>query len=298
MKRKIALGVVGLLVAAYIVLAWRVAPAPAHPYFTGVERPLVMAHQGGERLYPSNTLRAMQESVALGVDVLEMDIHASSDGVLVVIHDDTVDRTTDGTGAVKEMTFAELSQLDAGYYWTDDEGATYPYRGLGITIPTFAEVLTTFPDMRLNVEIKPPDPAVAQAACDLLREHGASERALVGTVHDEVVDAFRTACPESPTSMVESEIRPFWILSTLFLGQLYQTPAGAVALQVPERASLPVIGEVQVITPRFVRIIHKHNLEIHAWTINETADMERLLATGIDGIITDRPDRMLELIGR
>lgn len=298
MKRKIALGVVGLLVAAYIVLAWRVAPAPTHPYFTGVERPLVMAHQGGERLYPSNTLRAMQESVALGVDVLEMDIHASSDGVLVVIHDDTVDRTTDGTGAVKELTFAELSQLDAGYYWTDDEEATYPYRGQGITIPTFAEVLTTFPDMRLNVEIKPPDPAVAQAACDLLREHGASERALVGTVHDEVVDAFRAACPESPTSMVESEIRPFWILSTLFLGQLYQTPAGAVALQVPERASLPVIGEVRVITPRFVRMIHKHNLEIHAWTINETADMERLLATGIDGIITDRPGRMLELIGR
>lgn len=298
MKRKIALGVVGLLAAAYIVLAWRVAPAPDYAYFAGVERPLVMAHQGGERLYPSNTLLAMQESAALGVDVLEMDIRASSDGVLVVIHDDTVDRTTDGAGAVKEMTFAELSQLDAGYYWTDDEGATYPYRGQGITIPAFAEVLTTFPDMRLNVEIKPPDPAVAQAACDLLRQHGASERALVGTVHDEVIAAFRAACPESPTSMVESEIRPFWILSTLFLGQLYQTPAGAAALQVPERASLPVIGEVQVITPRFVRIIHKHNLEVHAWTINETADMERLLATGIDGIITDRPDLMLELIGR
>jgi glycerophosphoryl diester phosphodiesterase len=298
MKRKIALGVVGLLAAAYIVLAWRVAPAPDYAYFAGVERPLVIAHQGGERLYPSNTLLAMQESAALGVDVLEMDIHASSDGVLVVIHDDTVDRTTDGAGAVKEMTFAELSQLDAGYYWTGDEGATYPYRGQGITIPAFAEVLTTFPDMRLNVEIKPPDPAVAQAACDLLRQHGASERALVGTVHDEVIAAFRAACPESPTSMVESEIRPFWILSTLFLGQLYQTPAGAAALQVPERASLPVIGEVQVITPRFVRIIHKHNLEVHAWTINETADMERLLATGIDGIITDRPDLMLNLLGR
>lgn len=298
MKRKIALGVVGLLLVVYAVLAWRVAPAPDYAYFVEGERPLVMAHQGGERLYPSNTLLAMQESVALGVDVLEMDIHASSDGVLVVIHDDTVDRTTDGTGAVKEMTFAELSQLDAGYYWTDDEGATYPYRGQGITIPAFAEILTTFPDMRLNVEIKPPDPAVAQAACDLLRQHGASERALIGTVHDEVVAAFRAACPESPTSMVESEIRPFWILSTLFLGQLYQSPTGAAALQVPERSSLPVIGEVQVITPRFVRVIHKHNLEIHAWTINETADMERLLATGIDGIITDRPDRMLELNGR
>jgi glycerophosphoryl diester phosphodiesterase len=298
MKRKIALGVVGLLLVVYAVLAWRVEPAPEYAYFVEGERPLVMAHQGGERLYPGNTLLAMQESVALGVDVLEMDIHASSDGVLVVIHDDTVDRTTDGTGAVKEMTFAELSQLDAGYYWTEDEGATYPYRGQGITIPSFAEILATFPDMRLNVEIKPPDPAVAQAACDLLRQHGAAERALVGTVHDEVVTTFRAACPESPSSMVESEIRPFWILSTLFLGQLYQSPTGAAALQVPERASLPILGEVEVITPRFVRTIHKHNLEIHAWTINETADMERLLATGIDGIITDRPDLMLELIGR
>ncbi|MFO7680564.1 MAG: hypothetical protein R6X34_10980 [Chloroflexota bacterium] len=148
-------------------------------------------------------------------------------------------------------------------------------RGQGITIPSFAEVLTAFPDMRLNVEIKPPDPAVAQAACNLLRQYGLSERALVGTVHDEVIAAFRAACPESPTSMGESEIRPFWILSTLFLGQLYQTPAGAAALQVPERASLPVIGEVQVITPRFVRIIHKHNLEIHAWTTCPFTTLQR-----------------------
>jgi len=298
MKRRIGLSAVGLLLALYFILAWRVQPAPAHPYFDGPPRPWVIAHQGSERLFPSNTLLAMEGSAALGVDALEMDIRATRDGVLVVIHDETVDRTTDGTGVVSDMTFAQLRQLDAGYYWTDDEGETYPYRGQGITIPSFEEVLTAFPDMRLIVEIKPQHPAIAQAACQLLRQHGLSEQVLIGSVHDEVLDAFRTACPEAPTSMVESEIRPFWILNTLFLGQLYQAPTGAAAIQVPERASLPVLGEVQVITPRFVRTIHAHNLEIHAWTINETADMERLLATGIDGIITDRPDRLLALLGR
>ena len=298
MKRKIGLSAAGLLLALYLILAWRVEPVPPHPYFAGPPRPWVIAHQGGERLFPSNTLLAMEGSAALGVDALEMDIRATRDGVLVVIHDETVDRTTDGTGVVSEMTFAQLRQLDAGYYWTDDEGATYPYRGQGNTIPSLAEILTAFPDRRLIVEIKLQNTAISQAACQLLRQYELSEWVLIGSVHGDVVDAFRAACPEAPSSMVEAEIRPFWILNTLFLGQLYQTPAGAAAIQVPERASLPVLGEVQVITPRFVRTIHAHNLEIHAWTINETADMERLLATGIDGIITDRPDRLLALLGR
>jgi glycerophosphoryl diester phosphodiesterase len=298
MKRNIALGLLGLLLLIYLFLAWRVQPVPAHPYFEGLENPTVLAHQGGEWLFPSNTMVAMEGAMALNVDVLEMDIHATSDGVLVLIHDDTVDRTTDGTGRVKEMTFAELRELDAGYYWTDDDGATYPYRGQGIVIPSLDEIMTAFPGMRMNIEIKQQEPSITAVTCDLIRQHNMSERVLLASFHQVVIEEFRAACPEVATSMVAAEIRPFWILNTLFLGRLYQPPANAHAFQVPERSTLPVLGEVQVITPRFVRNAQRHNITVHVWTINETADMERLLATGVDGLITDRPDLMLELLGR
>ncbi|MFO7539875.1 MAG: glycerophosphodiester phosphodiesterase [Chloroflexota bacterium] len=298
MKGKIALGLIGLLLFIYLILAWRVEPVPPHPYFDGLNKPTVLAHQGGEWLFPSNTLLAMEGARALGVDVLEMDIHATSDGVLILMHDDTVDRTTDGTGAIKEMTFAQLRQLDAGYYWTDDDGATYPYRGQGILVPSFEEILTTFPDMRLNVEIKQQEPSIVVSTCQLIRQHGMAEKVLLASFHQVVMEEFRAACPEVATSMVAAEIRPFWILNTLFLGRLYQAPANAHAFQVPERSTLPVLGEVQVITPRFVRNAQRHNIEVHVWTINETAAMERLLATGVDGLITDRPDLMLALLDR
>ena len=299
MKGKIGLGTAGLLLALYLILAWRVEPAPPYPYFAdGPPRPWVIAHQGGERLFPSNTLLAMAGAASLGVDVLEMDVRATRDGTLVVIHDATVDRTTNGTGVVSEMSFADLRQLDAGYYWTDDDGATYPYRGQGVVVPALDEILAAFPAMRLNIEIKQVEPPIAAATCAALRRHGRTDQALVGSFHESVVLDFRAACPEVATSMVEAEIRPFWILNALFLGRLYQPPAGAAAIQVPERGVLPVLGEVEVVTPRLIRVAHRHNIEIHVWTINETADMERLLATGIDGLITDRPDRALTLLGR
>jgi glycerophosphoryl diester phosphodiesterase len=298
MKRKIGLSAAGLALALYFILAWRVEPVPPHPYFDGPARPWVIAHQGGERLFPSNTLLAMQGAANLGVDVLEMDVRATRDGALVVIHDETVDRFTNGTGVVSEMSFADLRQLDAGYYWTNDDGATYPYRGQGVVVPTLDEILAAFPDTRCNIEIKQVEPPIATAVCAALRQRGRAAQALVGSFHETVVLDFRAACPEVATAMVEAEIRPLWILNALFLGRLYQPPAGANAIQVPERGNLPLLGEVQVVTPRLVRAAHRHNIEIHVWTVNETADMERLLATGIDGIITDRPDRALRLLGR
>ena len=112
-----------------------------------------MAHRGGRQLWPENTLTAFRGAAAMGVDVLEMDVHSSSDGVLVVLHDDTIDRTTDGMGLVHDYPLTALQALDAGYQWTADEGATYPFRGQGIAIPTLAEVLEAFPDAFLNVEI-------------------------------------------------------------------------------------------------------------------------------------------------
>jgi glycerophosphoryl diester phosphodiesterase len=234
---------------------------------------------------------AYRHAVELGVDVLEMDMHSTADGVLVLSHDDTVDRLTDGSGLIRELTWAELQELDAGYRWSDDEGQTFPYRGQGITIPSLEEVLTTFPDTPLNIEIKQQEPPIVEPFCALLRQYGREHDVLVASFHPKTMEAFRLTCPVVATSGTEEEIRPFYILNRAGLAALFTPPAEA--FQVPEYS-----GNLHVVTGAFVRGAHRRNVDVHVWTVNATEDMERLLALDVDGLITDRPDRLLALLGR
>lgn len=288
----ILLGIVGVLLVVYGVLAWRSRPVPDHPFFGNRDQVLVIAHQGGEKLRPDNTLVAFSYAVELGVDVLEMDMHSTQDGVLVVMHDESVDRTTDGSGLIKEMTLAELKTLDAAYNWPhhDPEGPR-PYRGQGITVPTVEELFQAFPQMRMNIEIKQTDPPIVQPFCDLLRQYNMTDQVLVASFDPETMVNFRQTCPEVATSGTEPEIRSFFIPNTIFLGAVYQSPAEA--FQVPEYS-----GDLHVLTGRFIRGAHRHNVDVHAWTIDEPEDMARLIDLGIDGIITNRPDLLLALLGR
>jgi glycerophosphoryl diester phosphodiesterase len=279
-----------VLTGVVVVLALLARPAPDYPFFAQ-EGVMVIAHQGGEELRPSNTMVAFEHAVALGVDVLEMDIHASQDGVLVVMHDDTVDRTTDGNGRLQDLTLAQIKQLDAGYYWTDDDGQSYPYRGQGITVPTLEELFIAFPDMRMNIEIKQKSPSIVQPLCDLLRQYNMPDKVLIPSFHPETMTEFRDKCPGVATSMTEPEIRRFFALNTVFLGSLFGPPGEA--FQVPEYS-----GDLHVVTPRFVRGAHGQNVAVHVWTVDDPADMQRLIDAGVDGIITDRPDLLLELLGR
>jgi len=279
-----------ILIIVYVVLAFTSPSVDDYPFFDQ-EGVMVIAHQGGEGLRPSNTMASFSHAVELGVDVLEMDIHSTLDGIIVVIHDDTVDRTTDGSGSVQEMTLDALKELDAGYYWTDDKGATYPFRGQGITIPTLEELLVAFPQMRMNIEIKQETPSIVRPFCQLLRDHNMTEKVLVASFHETTIKEFRSECPGIATSMVESEIRLLYVLSRVFLGAIFRAPAEAI--QVPEYS-----GDLHIVTEQFVDATHAHNVNFHVWTVNEAADMRRVLSAGIDGIITDRPDRLLELLGR
>ena len=276
---------------AYFLLAWSSRPIPDHAFFSGQDKPLVIAHQGGDGLWPSNTLFAFEQAAALGVDVLEMDVHATADGVIVVSHDETVDRLTDGSGLIKEMTLDELQALDAGYRWNKDPDASYPYRGMGLTIPTLEAVFTAFPEMPLNVEIKQREPSIVADLCALIRQHGRQESVLIASFHYETMLVFRETCPEVATSATERAIRPFVILNRVFLDAVFRPPAEA--FQVPEYS-----GDLHVVTERFVRGAHRHNVDVHVWTVDEREDMERLLGLGVDGIITDRPDRLLDVLGR
>jgi glycerophosphoryl diester phosphodiesterase len=289
---KVLLGLAALLIVAYVVLALLARPAAEHPFFAQFERyPLVMAHQGGDGLWPSNTLYAFERAVALGVDVLEMDVHSTADGVLVVIHDSTVDRTTDGTGAVHDLTLAEIKALDAGYDWTPDDGQTYPYRGQGVTVPALEELFGAFPTTPMNIEIKQAEPSIAAPLCQLIRDHSMADKVLIASFHQEAIEQFRRECPEVATSAGQNEVIVLFVLSKVLLEGVYGPDSEAV--QVPEYRS-----GLHVITPRFVDAAHHRNLQVHAWTINETEDMQRMLDLGVDGIITDYPDRLIDLLGR
>jgi glycerophosphoryl diester phosphodiesterase len=284
---------VALLVAVVLVVVAAVArPRPPHPYFAALPQDgaATLAHQGGDWVWPGNTMPALIEAHALGAHVLELDVHLSADGHVVVLHDDTVDRTTDGSGRVDGLTLEQLQALDAAYRWRPPGGAEgiYPYRGEGVTIPTLDEVFEAFPDALVNVELKAPDSRLVAAVCRLVRAHAREERVLVASFHQATLREFRAACPRVATAAGPDEVRTFFVLATLGLGRLWSPQADA--FQVPVRQ-----GSIELVTPRFVRGLAERNVHLDVWTINDAAEMRRLVAMGVPGLITDRPDLALAL---
>jgi glycerophosphoryl diester phosphodiesterase len=252
-------------------------------------RQLVMAHRGGAGLWPENTMYGFERAVDLGVDVLETEIHSTADNILVLMHDSTVDRTTNGSGPISAFTLEELKTLDAGYNWTSDGGRTFPFRGSGITVPTLGELFTALPNVRINIDIKQEKPSLVEPLCKTIRAFDMVDKVMVASFSSRVLKAFRRGCPEVATSAGTGEVALFFVMNLVFLGAVYR-PA-CQAFQVPEYSS-----GLRVLTKRFVKTAHGLNLAVHVWTINETTDMQRLLARGVDGIITDYPDRLISLL--
>jgi glycerophosphoryl diester phosphodiesterase len=250
---------------------------PRHPALDGA--PLLIAHRGGSGLAPENTLAAFRNGVdAWGADMLELDVHASRDGHCVVIHDPTVDRTTDGTGAVADLSLEELRQLDAGFRFRDAAGG-HPWRGRGVTIPTIDEVLEAFPSLRLTVEVKA---GAAQAPLfAAIRRFGAHERVIVAGMYE--ADRTRFVEYHGPVSAAGGELKRFYARHLLRIGRWW--PPRADVVQIPEHWK-----DRRVLTPRLVRELAAAGIPVHVWTVDEPADMHRLLDWGVEGIITDRPD--------
>jgi len=253
--------------------------------------PLAFAPRGGEKLWPSNTLYAYERALALGANALEMDIHATADGALVVRHDPVVETTCNGRGAIAGLTLTQIQALDAGYTWSADGGSTFPFRGLGITIPTVEQVFQAFPHTRLNFDIKPQAPEVTDRFCELLNAYGydRSGLAMVGSFHDAQIRRFRRLCPTVPTAAGVSETRLFFLLARIGLERLYRPRFQA--FQVPEYN-----GRIHLVTPGFIAAAHAQGVEVHVWTVDEPADMRRLLDWGVDGLISDYPDKLMEVI--
>jgi glycerophosphoryl diester phosphodiesterase len=231
-------------------------------------------------------LYAFERALSLGVDILDTDVRITKDGALVLIHDRTVDRTTNGSGSVKDFTLSQLKALDAGYGWTADNGVTFPLRGKGIRIPALEEVFVAFPDARVTMEIKASDPALVQSLCRLIQEYKKTEQVLVVSARAETIEAFRQACPEVATSASSREGITFYALNRFRLGFIYSTDAHAFQ------------GPRHMVTPHLVDAAHRLNSRVYVWTVNETGDMQRFLDMGVDGINTDYPDSLLILLGR
>ena len=286
--------ILALLFLAFVASVLINPKSPPTNYYVNAPRTLVIAHQGGDGVWPGDTMFAFEKAVEAGVDVLEMDAHITSDGRIVLMHDEEVDRTTDGTGLIEDLTLEQLNRLDAAYDWTTDEGATFPYRGQGIQVPTLDEVFEKFPQMRYLIEIKLTRSPIEGPMCDLIRKYGMQDQVIVASFHDQVMRDFRATCPEVATSASRTEVQNYILLGKAFLWGFYFPKFQAVQPPWNPEDSLGI----QIMTERFVRESHAKNIRVEPWTVNDPDLMKQYIEWGVDGIITDRPDLMLEIRGR
>ncbi len=244
-------------------------------------RPLVFGHRGGAALAPENTCAAFDRGLEAGADGLELDVRLTRDGEPVVCHDATLDRTTDGTGALAACTAAELAGVDAGYRFPGPSGDC-PYRGRGVRVPLLREVLARYGQRPLIVELKDDEVELARAVVRVLAETGAGPGVCIGSFHLPVLHEVRRIAPAVPTGAAGREVR--MALYRSWVGW----PSNGVpyrALQVPERRAAH-----RIVSPRFVRAAHRSGVAVQVWVVDEPDRIRRLLEWGVDGIITDRPD--------
>ena len=254
------------------------------------EWPVNLAHRGASSLAPENTIEAFRLAVEAGAGGLELDVHLTRDGHVVVLHDATVDRTTDGTGPVSEMTIDELCGFDAGYNFSLDGGRSRPYRGRGVRVPTLEEVISEFPGVAVNIDIKAGRPGIEATVLGVLREAEALGRVLVVSTPHATVKRFRKLSGgHVSTGASKWEIGVFYLLSRLRLYRLVRPAYDA--LQVPLRHR-----GITLVTSRFIRAAHDRGVRVDVWTINQANEMRRLLDLGADVIMTDRPRTLAEVL--
>jgi glycerophosphoryl diester phosphodiesterase len=249
-------------------------PCPPSPFAS--KRTLVIAHAGGEGLGPANTIAAMRLSMAAGADVNDADVHITSDGVLVAIHDDSVDATTDGTGLVGDMTFAQLEKLDAGAKFAGPDN-NFPFRGKGVKIPTVEEILTTFPDTLTSLEFKVHG-AAPKAMCTLLRRLKRTKNVYMSSKTDDMIEEFNPLCPEVVSTVTDAMVP---------IMRAAQASGRAWCSPVP--IGQPPFNKARM-TAASLQWSHDHGLATYTWTVDNPDDITFLVNLGVDAIYTTRPD--------
>ena len=249
----------------------------------------VIAHRGFSGQYPENTMLAFEKAAELLIDAIELDVHTTRDGRIVVIHDPTLDRTTDRAGRVLDLTYEQLRKADAGYRFDPGGSGVYPFRGQGIEVPLLEDVIKQFPGMRFVIEIKQTLPSLEEPLYRLIRKYRLTDRVIVASEHTEPLVRFRAMNPLVATNFSREEAKALYRMYCLHLVS-FSRPKGD-AVQIPESYN----GR-SVITRSFVAAIKRKGLVLHIWTVNDPADMSRLIDAGVNGIISDFPDRLLALV--
>jgi glycerophosphoryl diester phosphodiesterase len=255
--------------------------------FFATPRPRVMAHRGASAEFPENTMPAFLAAAKGGADFIELDVHLTRDGEVVVFHDDRLSRIASDNRLISEMMMAEFEVVDAAFNFSPD-GDARPFRGRGIRVPKLEEVFSSWPALRFVVEFKPHGPSIADATLEVVRRTGMERRVLFASEHLPPIARIRAIAPQMPTNLPAAEIVSF--VQALPSGSAPYVASGD-ALQIP-----PEHHGIRLATPEIVSAAHRNGLEVHVWTINEQADMEEMLSLGVDGIITDHPGRLLALL--
>jgi len=257
------------------------------PFFEALPPPVHISHRGGAGIYPESTLYAFGQAVEVdNTDVLEIDLVLSADGHIMVTHDLEVDFTTDGSGLVNDLTLAEIQALDAAYWFDPDGDQTYPERGMGHTMPTLDETFEAFPQMYYNLEIKD---AASEYEADLyamVQQYDLEDRVLWGSSNSDSSERLRALAPHIAMYYHTAA-------ATCFVTQV--TFGGDPATECTDHydaLNLPGGG----ITVEVVEAAHAMGIAVYAWTIDLQEDMELLFSYGVDGIITDRPDVLRQVI--
>ncbi len=267
---------------------------PTNPFRTG--RTLVIPHGGGDGLFPENTLLAFERSMAMGADVIDVDLRLSGDGVVIAFHDPTVDRITGLKGTVRQMTYKELSQLDAGWAFApagaraNDDIAQHPFRGIDVSIPTLESILQKFPTALLSLDLKDESTAMVKPVCDLLRQHHRFNDVFVGSNSDPQILEFRKRCPDVRTSAIMNDV--YASRDAKARGDTHFVPAVTV-----DQPPFRVDGR-EIVDRASLSWSHEHGVAILTWVVNDEADMRLLVGLGVDGIYTSYPDRLLKILGR
>ncbi len=249
-----------------------------------------IAHRGASAEAPENTLTSFRIAVEdYGAEVLEMDVHATNDNEIVVIHDDTINRTTNGTGKVKDYTYEELKKIDAGYRFRKTGDENFIYRGKGITIPTLKEVFEQFPNLKYNIEIKQKTPHIEKEVISLIREMNMTDKVIIGSSQVSVSKRIKKLAPDIVSFCNGGNVVLFYFMHVLGIGFLYRPRYEAIQ-------ATPYTKVFHIVKSSMIKAAHQKGMLFHVWTINDEKDMEKFINLGVDGIMTDYPEKLRSVL--
>ena len=291
---------IAIAIAAASAAAWAGSKAISKPQqregkqALQFDRPIVLAHRGGAHLAPEHTMPAFEKAAQLGVDGFEVDIRLTKDEEIIVFHDATIDRTTDGIGLVADMTLEEINAFNHGYQFEDLDGV-HTYRDKNIDVVTLRQLLEAYPNMLVTIEIKDaPDTyegsLMPSKLWRLIEELGVEDRVVVASFFGEQVDRFNLyAQNRVALGAGESDVRKAFTSFSSQFGHLYHPKVDV--FQLPTKS-----GVVALDSPKFIQFLNNLNIPVHYWTINDLVTMNKLIRNGAKGIITDRPDIAMVLL--